>query len=161
MKHLATCLTLLACGLFLFCGTPVLAQESATKDEVVEKCKEAAAMLLENREAGIAEIANKEGKFVWKDTYVFLMNLDGHMLAHPIIPQLTEKGSLLKVTDKNKKDPKLIFIDFVEVAKTNDEGWVDYMWPRPGAADKDPTDKLTFIYRVGQTDMLVGAGIYK
>ena len=161
MKHLATCLTLLACGLFLFCATPVQAQESATKEEVVAKCKEAAAMLLENREAGIAEIANREGKFVWKDTYVFLMNLDGHMLAHPIIPQLTEKGSLLKVTDKNKKEPKLIFIDFVEVAKNNGEGWVDYMWPKPGASDKDPTDKFTFIYRVGQTDMLVGAGIYK
>lgn len=161
MKHLATCLTLLACGLSLLCATPVLAQESATQEEVVEKCKEAAAMLLENREAGLAEIANKQGKFVWKDSYVFLMNLDGHMLAHPIIPQLTEKGSLLKVTDKNKKEPKLIFIDFVEVAKTSGEGWVGYMWPKPGASDKNPTEKLTFIYRVGQTDMLVGAGIYK
>lgn len=161
MKHLATCLTLLACGLFLLCSNPALAEESATKEEVVAKCKEAAAMLLEDREAGIAEIAKREGKFVWKDTYVFLMNLDGHMLAHPIIPQLTEKGSLLKVTDKNKKEPKLIFIDFVEVAKNNGEGWVGYMWPKPGAADKDPTEKFTFIYRVGQTDMLVGAGIYK
>ncbi|MHB1397739.1 MAG: cache domain-containing protein [Trichloromonadaceae bacterium] len=161
MKHLATCLTLLVFGLFFLGAAPVLGQDSATEEEVVEKCKEAAAMLLENPEAGIAEIANKEGKFVWKDTYVFLMNLDGHMLAHPIIPQLTEKGSLLKVTDKNKQNPKLIFIDFVEVAKTNGEGWVDYMWPRPGASDKDPTDKLTYIYRVGQTDLLVGAGIYK
>lgn len=89
-------------------------------------------------------IAKRDGKFVWKDTYAFLMNLDGHMLAHPIIPQLTEKGSLLKVTDKNKKEPKLIFIDFVEVAKNNGEGWVGYMWPKPG-----------------QADMLVGAGIYK
>ncbi len=161
MKHLATCLTLLACGLFLLFGTPVLADESVTRDEVMEKCKEAAAMLLENREAGIAEIANKEGKFVWKDTYVFLMNLEGHMLAHPIIPQLTEKGSLLHVTDKNKKNPKLIFIQFVDVAKNNGEGWVGYLWPKPGAADHDPTEKFTFIYRVGQTDMLVGAGIYK
>lgn len=161
MKYLATCLTLLACGLFLLYGTPVLAEESVTRDEVMEKCEEAAAMLLENREAGIAEIANKEGKFVWKDTYVFLMNLEGHMLAHPIIPQLTEKGSLLHVTDKNKKTPKLIFIDFVDVAKNNGEGWVGYMWPKPGAADQDPTEKFTFIYRVGQTDMLVGAGIYK
>lgn len=161
MKQLATCLTLLACGLLLSLATPSRAEESATRDEVVEKCKEAAAMLLEDRDAGIAEIAKRDGKFVWKDTYVFLMNLDGHMLAHPIIPQLTEKGSLLKVTDKNKKNPKLIFIDFVEVAKNNGEGWVGYMWPKPGKADQDPSDKFTFIYRVGQTDMLVGAGIYK
>ncbi len=161
MKHLATCLTLIVCGLFLLSAVPTLAQESATQEEVVAKCKEAAAMLLADRAAGISEIANKSGKFVWKDTYVFAMNLDGHMLAHPIIPQLTQKGSLFHVTDKNRKDPKMIFIQFVDIAKDPGEGWIEYMWPKPGEADQPPRDKLTFIFRVGETDMLVGAGIYR
>lgn len=161
MKRLATCLTLLVCVLFLLGAGPASARESATQEEVVAKCKEAAALLLADRAAGIAAIADKGGAFVWKDTYVFAMNLDGHMLAHPFIPQLTQKGSLLHVTDKNRKEPKLIFVRFVEIAKNPGEGWIEYMWPRPGEADQPPRDKLTYIYRVGRTDLLVGAGIYR
>jgi len=139
-------------------GGTALAEERATRDECVAMTKAAANMLLEDKAAGIAEIANKEGKFVWKDSYVFLMDMEGKMLAHPFIPQLTEKGSLLEVTDKNKENPKLIFVKFVEIAQKNGEGWIGYMWPKPNS--RDPVNKFTYIYRVGQTDMIVGAGIY-
>ncbi len=141
---------------FLLTGTAFA--ESATRDECVAQTKLAAEMLLQDKTGAIAEIGNKEGKFVWKDTYVFLMDLQGNMLAHPIIPQLTKKGSLLRVTDKNKKDPKMLFVEFVEVASTAGEGWVDYLWPKPRA--KEPSEKSTYIYRVPGTDMFVGAGIY-
>jgi hypothetical protein len=58
--------------------------ESATKDECVIKCHEAAAMInSKGLDAAIKEISNPKGSFVWKDSYVFLMNLDGKMLAHP------------------------------------------------------------------------------
>ena len=59
-----------------------VAEEDASREEIVEMCKKAETLLLTNKEAGIAEIANKEGQFVWKNTYVFLMDLDGNMLAH-------------------------------------------------------------------------------
>ena len=133
--------------------------DSATKEECIEKCKAAAAMLQQDREAGIKEIGDKNGQFVWKDTYVFLMDLDGKMLAHPIKPALTEKGSLLEVPDKNKDNPKMLFAEFVEVAKDPGEGWVPYMWPKPG--EEEPSQKDTYIYRVPGTDMFVGAGIYQ
>ncbi len=42
--------------------------------------------------AAIAEINKKDGKFVWADTYVFLMDLDGKMLAHPMSPALIGKN---------------------------------------------------------------------
>ena len=140
-------------------ATTVFAEEDATRDEVVAMCKAAAEMLLQDKEAGIAEIANKEGKFVWKNTYVFLMNMDGHMLAHPMIPQLTEKGSLLDVSDKNTEKPKMIFVEFVDIAKKNGSGWLWYKWPKPN--ERTPEDKFTYIQRVGFTDLFVGAGIYK
>ena len=139
-------------------ATSVFAEEPATRSEVIAKCKDAAAMVLEDKEAAIAEIGNPEGRFVWKDTYVFLMDFDGNMLAHPMIPQLTEKGSLLSVTDKNKDKPKLIFVEFVDIAKRNGEGWLWYMWPKPNS--REPVDKFTYIRRVGFTDMFVGAGLY-
>ena len=86
------------------------------------------------------------------------MDFQCNMLAHPMIPQLTEKGSLLTVTDKNKDKPKLIFVEFVDIAKKNGEGWLWYMWPKPNS--REPVDKFTYIRRVGFTDMFVGAGLY-
>ena len=140
-------------------ATVASAEQKATRDECVTMCKAAAKMLMENKTAGIAEIANSKGKFVWKDSYVFLMNMEGKMLAHPFKPELTRQGSLFKLTDENRTHPKPIFVEFVDVAKKNGEGWVDYKWPKPG--EKIPSNKFTFIYRVGYTDMLVGAGTYK
>ena len=136
-----------------------VAEEGASREEIVEMCKKAETLLLTNKEAGIAEIANNEGQFVWKNTYVFLMDFEGNMLAHPMIPQLTEKGPLFHVADKNPDKPKMIFVEFVDIARKNGEGWIWYMWPKPNS--REPADKFTYIRRVGFTDMLVGAGIYK
>jgi len=156
MKTLVLLITVLFAAVLM--GSPAIAAESATRDECVAMTKSAAKMLLEDKNAGVEELANKDGKFVWKDSYVFLMDMQGNMLAHPFVPQLTEKGSLLHVTDKNKEKPKLIFVKFVEIAQKNGEGWTGYMWPKPNS--RDPVNKFTFIYRVGQTDMIVGAGVY-
>lgn len=157
MKKAIVVLLVLILGMVL--GGTSFAQDETTRDEIVAKCKEAAEMLLTDREAGIAEIANKEGRFVWKDTYVFLMDMQGNILAHPIIPQLTKKGPLLDLIDKNKKKPKKIIVEFIEVAQKNGAGWVWYKWPKPKT--KGIFDKFTYIQRVGYTDLIVGAGIYK
>jgi len=138
---------------------PVYAEESATRAEVIDMCKAAAAMVQQDKDAAIAEISNPNGKFVWKNSYVFLMNMEGRMLAHPMVPQLMEKDNLLDVTDKNKEKPKKIFVEFIDIANKNGEGWLWYKWPKPN--DRTPVDKFTYIYRVGFTDMFVGAGVYK
>jgi cytochrome c len=131
--------------------------ESATKDEVIAKC-EAAAKLIQEKGVDAASqiIGDKAGPFVWKDTYVFLMDLDGKMIAHPIKPELTKDDNLLKVADT---DGKPLFVEFVQVAGSQGQGWVDYMWPKPGQ-DK-PAAKSSYIYRVPNTPYFVGAGIYK
>ena len=91
-------------------------------------------------DAAIAEINKKDGKFVWADTYVFLMDLDGKMLAHPMSPALIGKN-VLDMKDKGEPG-KLLFKEFVEVAKGKGEGWVDYMWINPAIrsrARRSPT----------------------
>ncbi len=156
MKNLRN---LFVAALVTFCFAVPAFAGSATKEECIAKLKEAADMLLKDKDAAIREIGNKEGRFVWKDTYVFLMDLNGKMLAHPMKPALTEKETLLGVPDKNPDKPKMLFVDFVDVAKDKGEGWVDYMWPKPG--EEKPSMKETYIYRVPGTNMFVGAGIYK
>jgi signal transduction histidine kinase len=130
----------------------------ATKDECVAKSKEAAAMVNEKGiGAAIEEINKKNGKFVWADTYVFLMDLDGKMLAHPMSPALIGKN-VLDMKDKGEPG-KLLFKEFVTVAKGKGEGWVDYMWINPG--DPKPRKKVTYIYRVPGKDLFAGAGVYE
>jgi signal transduction histidine kinase len=134
--------------------------ESATKEECIAKSKEAAKMIEENGlDAAVAEINKKDGKFVWKDTYVFLMDLDGNMLGHPMKPDLIGKN-LMESTDKAEEGKeKMLFQEFVELAKTKGDGWVDYMWPKPG--EDTPSKKISYIYRVPGKDLFVGAGIYE
>lgn len=141
----------------LTCFAALAWAEEATKDEVVAKCEEAAKLVQEKGvEAASQTIGDKEGPFVWKDTYVFLMDLDGKMIAHPIKPELTQKDSLVEVKDT---DGKPLFMEFIELAGSKGEGWVDYMWPKPG--DEKPAAKSSYIYRVEGTPYFVGAGIYK
>lgn len=130
--------------------------EEATKDEVVAKCEDAAKLIQDQGiDAGIKAIGDKSGPFVWKDTYVFLMDLDGKMLAHPIKPALTERDNLLDVKDT---DGKPLFVEFVDVAGKQGSGWVDYMWPKPG--EEKPSLKSSYLLRVEGTPYFVGAGIY-
>ena len=130
---------------------------SATKDECVAKTKEAAKMVNDKGlDAAVAEINKKDGKFVWADSYVFLMDFGGKMIAHPMSPALVGKN-VLDMKDKGEPG-KFLFKEFVTVAKGKGDGWVDYMWTNPG--DPKPRKKVTFIYRVPGKNLLVGAGIY-
>jgi len=133
-----------------------IAGESATKDECVVKCHEAAAMInSKGLDAAIKEISNPKGSFVWKDSYVFLMNLDGKMLAHPFQPELTQQDHVLLMTDPTDK---ALFVHFVNLARKVGQGWVEYMWPKPGK--NTPSKKLSYIYRVPNQELFVGAGVY-
>lgn len=154
MKKAAALLIVPALILF-FVGTTWA--DSATKEEIISKCQEAATFIRDNGiDAAVKTIGDKKGPFVWKNTYVFLLNMDGKMLAHPIKPELTQKESLLDVKDTAGKP---LFMEFVEMANSKGKGWVDYMWPKPGQ-DK-PVAKTSYIYRVPGTQYIVGAGIYK
>lgn len=138
-----------------FAATAV-AGPSATKDECVVRCHEAASMVTSKGVEEAAKILNNpQGPFVWKDSYVFLMNLDGKMIAHPFQPELTKKDHVLLYTDPTDK---ALFVHFVNLARNVGHGWVEYMWPKPGQST--PSKKLTYIYRVPDTEYFVGAGVY-
>ncbi|MFO7812492.1 MAG: cache domain-containing protein [Pelovirga sp.] len=144
---------------FLMTSTVSAGENTATVSEVISMAEKAAAMMTEDPEAALAEISKRDGKFVWKDSYVFAMNLEGKMLAHPFMPGLMRMDNLLLTPDKNVENPKMLFVEFVVVASTKGEGWVEYMWPKPGSTT--PSVKETYIYRVPDTNLFVGAGIYR
>jgi cytochrome c len=131
-----------------------LAQGKATPQEVKAKVTEAAKLLQEKGEEGLKILNEKSNPFVWKDTYVFVYNLDGKMIAHPVAPHLLNKD-MMAIKDVNGK---LFTGEFLEIAKGKGHGWSDYMWPKPGS--KKPSQKVSYIMKVPGKDWLVGAGIY-
>ena len=128
----------------------------ATKDECVAKTKEAAAMVNEKGlDAAVAEINKKDGKFVWKDSYVFLMDFDGKMLAHPMSPALSGR---MCSTERTRRTG-------------NSSSRRSWSWPRGREKDgpvtcgptrrSEPRKKISYIYRVPGKNLLVGAGIWE
>jgi len=156
MRKNVFCLVLAIMAVCAF-TVSVGAGEKATKDECVAKTKEAAKLFQEaGVEEALNEINDKTGPFVWKDTYVFALNLDSTKIAaHPIKPGLIGKN-LMALKDVNGK---MFFAEFVNTAKNGGEGWVSYMWPKPG--EKKPSPKVTYVYRVPGANMVMLAGVYE
>ncbi|WP_303721938.1 cache domain-containing protein [Malonomonas rubra] len=134
-------------------------EHKATVADCIAMSKKAAEAILKDKDAALAEISKKDGKFVWKDSYVFVMDLTGKMLAHPMNPGLMKMKSLLSTPDKNVDEPKMLFVDLVVTAGTKGEGWVEYMWPKPG--ETEPSIKETYVYRIPGTSLFTAAGIYR
>jgi len=154
----------------------VMAQ-SAVRDECVALSKDAAKFINEKGlDAAMAEIGNKEGKFVSKNTYVFLMDLEGNELAHPYHPMtgsrfsaVTPSGrNVLKLFDFKDTNGKLFVQEYIQVAKTKGEGWVEYMYPTPEELKKDTpfkekksSKKISYVYRIPGKDLMVIAGYFE
>ena len=86
--------------------------------------------------------------------YFWIQNLDNQMVMHPFKPQLNGT-SLAEFKDQNGK---FLFTEMVEVCKKDGQGFVNYMWPKPGS--EDPIPKLSFVKLVPQTSWIIGTGIY-
>ena len=129
----------------------------ATREECQTKTKEAAQLVADKGlEAALETIGQSDGPFVWKDTYVFVVNMDqSTVMAHPIKPKLVGK-KLAGIKDINGK---MFFVEFINVGKTDGSGWISYMWPKPG--EKKPSSKHTYVYRVPGSNVLMAAGIYE
>jgi methyl-accepting chemotaxis protein len=86
--------------------------------------------------------------------YFWINDLEPKMLMHPIFPSLD--GKFLG----NERDPnnKYLFVEMVNVVKTNGEGFVSYMWPRPGTTV--PVPKLSYVKLFKPWGWIIGSGIY-
>jgi cytochrome c len=130
---------------------PMIAMAGGAK-EVKAKTKAAAKYLAEKGQAGLAEFSDTSSK--WAQTpYIFVYDLKGTIIAHGANPKLVGKNLM------GLKDVKgnMFAAEFVSVAKDNGHGWVEYWWPKKGS--KVPTQKVSYIVRVPNQDMLVGAGL--
>ena len=151
LKHLA-----LATLMVLIIGTGiVVAGELATKEECVQKCAEVAKIInSKGVEAAVKEVNDASGQFIWKDTYVYLMNLEGTIVAHGPQPKFIGKN-LMGLKDPILKKawyPAL----FAKIKAGSNSGWFLYHWKKPNA--KGLYKKDCYYQRAG--NLVIFAGIY-
>lgn len=132
--------------------------ESATPEEAIVKVREAVRFLHQKGASGLAEFNNSAGRWVWKDSYVFVYDcrLD-KMIAHPIRPDLVGR-SILQIKDNSGR---LIFKDLCKAGAQPHGGWVEYLWPKPGAGNL--SRKLSYALAADiafASGIQVSAGVY-
>jgi methyl-accepting chemotaxis protein len=86
--------------------------------------------------------------------YFWINDLAPKMIMHPFKPELDGKDL------SANKDPngKALFIEFAKTCKENGEGFVDYMWPKPG--ETVPVPKVSFVKLFEPWGWIVGSGVY-
>ncbi|KFN40188.1 MAG: hypothetical protein JU82_04260 [Sulfuricurvum sp. MLSB] len=88
------------------------------------------------------------------EEYFFMLDDNVRGVMHPIKPALDNAD----LSDIKDPEGKQLFVEFAKVAKEEKEGYVSYMWPKPGS--EEPLPKLTFVRSFEAWGWIVGSGVY-
>jgi signal transduction histidine kinase len=83
-----------------------------------------------------------------------VFDMNGKTLAHGANKKLLDKN-LIALKDA---DGKTFIKEFIDVANTKGQGWIDYKWPHPQT--KAIESKSSYVQKLGD-GTLIGVGIYK
>ncbi len=153
MKNLFTGVVLVA--MFFICSNSY-SERMASPMAVMDKVKAAIKLIeADGEKDALLKIRDKDGPFVWKDSYVYVLHMDGTMVVHPYQPELEGINQI----DLKDVKGKAIFAEmYDDIAKGNESGWVDYLWVKPNRLS--PSLKVTFFAKVPGKDIICLAGIY-
>ena len=153
-------LVVLGLALLMSLSRIAAAQEKATPEEIVGKVKEAARVLAKSADAtpggaALQQFDQKQGPWVWKETYVFVVDCGQAIIAaHPVNPELIGKDAMSLLDTKGHP----FFWQVCDALKKPSGIWLQYWWPKPGR--KEGSRKISYAMRAGNTNYVVGAGIY-
>lgn len=140
--------------LCLFLAVSVFAQQRGTPAEAKKMVEEAISYIKANgQEKAFAEFNNPKGKFVDRDLYIMVYDMNGTCLAHGANKDRIGKNYI------NSKDDagNYVIKPRVEMAKTKGSGWQDYVFLNPVSKKVEP--KTAYFERYG--DVIVSCGAYK
>jgi cytochrome c len=135
-------------------GFAAMAADGAGKDDAVAMVKNAVAFIKEQGpEEAYPEFTGKNPKFIDRDLYVVVYQLDGTVLAHGSNPKFVGKD----MSDAQDVDGKLYVKERVELAAKQPSFWQDYKFVNPVSKKVEP--KQMYCEKLDNT--AVCAGIYK
>ena len=89
-----------------------------------------------------------------KTGYFWINDTNAVIVMHPIKSHLNGKD----LSNYKDKAGKRIFYEFAELAKAQEEGFVDYKWPKPGV--EKAQDKVSFVKLFKPYNWVIGTGEY-
>ena len=113
----------------------------------------AAGELTEEQAKAAARAAISDVRYDGSD-YIWINDHDARIVMHPIKPELDGKD-LSGLEDANGTR---LFVEFVDTVETNGSGYVEYLWPKPGA-DR-PVPKVSYVQGFAPWGWILGSGIY-
>jgi signal transduction histidine kinase len=135
------------------CGACDMQMDRAFIEDLVSR---AAGRIARMGTDAFPELRDRTGPFVFMDTYVFVLAIDGTELVNAGLPSL-EGVNLMGLRDLNGK---AVAQEEIAAAMKDGSAWVDCYWYKPGR--NTPARKLAYVQRVttGQDTYIVGSGIY-
>ncbi|WP_105133432.1 methyl-accepting chemotaxis protein [Burkholderia sp. BE12] len=91
-----------------------------------------------------------------EDGYLLVINSKPQMVMHPIKPALEGKS----LADSVDADGRRHYVTFASVAQAPDGGFVDYVFPHPGAASAQAVGKIGYVVRYAPWDWIIATGAY-
>ncbi|MCX7019838.1 MAG: cache domain-containing protein [bacterium] len=166
MKIRTICCSILPVWLTLaICGAVPLEQKLAPyvyedTRELVTLVEDAAALMEAQGRDAFEEFSRKNTRWLNKDYYLFIYDIDGNNVFHPIAPELVDKN-LMDLRDMNGKPVIRMITDVGRQPGCDASGWVFYLWEE--RTQLIPMWKSSYIRKVCAPDKkiyLLGSGIY-
>lgn len=133
------------------------ASTKPTPQMIMAKVDQAVALVNKKGDDSFLDFQGKNSDYIFAGTYIWIHSAEnGTMLMHPIKYKLNGK-QILGLRDGNGKQ---FFTEMNVVCLEKGDGWVDYVWPKPG--ETAPSQKVSYVKLAtfnGQK-YVVGCGVY-
>lgn len=115
-----------------------------------------AALIESDGDKAFTEFRTKDSKWWTGEAYLFVYDMTGKTLVLPPTPEVEGTN---RWSTKDSQGTYYVR-EMINVLKTNDSGWLQYVYPKPG--ETNPSPKLAYFRKakLGTKTLLVGSGIY-
>lgn len=124
---------------------------------VRENVRQAVELLAaKGKDTAFQAFRDPSSQFNFLETYVYVTDEKGRALVDPAFPKMQGRD-LSNFTDAIGRP---VMKEIIAKLRTHDEAWVQYLWPKPGAAM--PSRKLAYVrkVRIGGETLFVGSDFF-
>ena len=113
-------------------------------------------LMSEGKRAAFKELLNPASRYSFLNTFIWVTDERGRALVDPAFPD--KEGRDLTLFRDAIGRP--VMKEIIDKLQKDDEAWVQYLWPRPGAVAA--SRKLAYVkkVRVGEETLLVGSDFF-
>jgi len=113
-------------------------------------------LMAKGKQAAFKEFLNPASRYSFLNTFIWVTDERGRARVDPAFPE--KEGRDLTLFQDAIGRP--VMKEIIDKLRKNDEVWVQYLWPRPGAIA--PSRKLAYVRKVnvGEETFLVGSDFF-